>query len=483
MSSTSTLANNDYTLTLPLVTQIRTVIKGSPFVKADGCTYLPHPSSVDKDPIRYDEFLANAEFDEFTAHTERVMIGRMKLDDLVFTPENRLSYLAQDVDKDGLSMRGLAESCCKNVMEVGFHILLCDYKGVLDLKEGELPSKQQIKDANPRPTIKQYARENLIDWSFARINGGRQFNYMLLTESREEVNPDTGERSDVTIYLKLGLDDVGYFQQKIEQSTLEDNGGDWGEKRYIEVNGKPLKFIPVSIAADKEVNGSLPTELGFLYSIGELALYRYRMSGKYKECLSNLLPTLHVTGVSKTDWEDFELINGRATVASGVFTPNIWSGDNVNFQLLESSQSLQQFLDFFEDNKNKVRALGGSFKTDNTVQRTATEVIAESESITAILSPIADNVESAIAWQIAYCAMFEGFIDQMSIADYVEIIEFSLNKEFAASKLTVDEIKALLDVHLSGLLPKSEFLKIMEIGGRTVSSAEELLSRLGDGEM
>lgn len=486
MSATVISQNTECTTMLPLVTQIRDIIKGSPFVKVKGTTYLKHPSSVDKDPVRYDTFISNAEFDEFTAHTERVMIGRMKLDDGIFVPPAGLEYLLQDVDKDGLSMRGLTESCCKNVMEVKWHLLLSDYKGVMDLPDGEKPSAQQIKDANPRATIKQYARENVADWSYSRINGRRQLNYLLLTESGEEVSADTGEREDVTVYLKLGLDDTGYFQQKRTESALSASGGDYGEKHYIEVGKSILKFIPVTIACDEEFEGgSLPMELGFLSAIGDLALYRYQMSGKYKECLSALLPTLHVTGVDKTGWEDFEAINGRKSVASGVFYPNIWTGENVKFQLLESSQSLQQFLDFFEDNKNKVRALGGSFKTDNTVQRTATEVVAESESITAILNPIADNVESAIAWQIAYCAMFEGKVkaEQEALAAYVEALEFALNKDFAISKLTVEEVKALLDVYMSALLPKDEFLKIMEAGGWTQSSAADLLDKLDDGDM
>lgn len=476
MSETTINAHDDYSLMYDNIIQIRDVIKGSPFIKDKGTTYLEHPSSVDKDPQRYREFISGAEFDEFTGNTERVMIGRMKLDDAKFEPDSRLSYLQNDVDGDGLSMRGLIESCCSNVMEVKWHVLLSDYKGFTSAPLDAV-SMQDIQDAKQRATIKQYARESLLDWGFSRINGVYQVDYMVLCESCLVRDPESGDKSTIESYLKLAIDDIGYYQQKQTSSLLSENG--WGEKHYILVGGKNLKFIPVSIVCDEEfAAGCLPQQLGFLSAIGDLALYRYRVSAKYKEALAALVPTMHVTGVSNTDWEIFKEVNGRSYVSSGAFDPNIWPSENTKFQLIESKQSLQQFIDYFEDNKNKVRAAGGVFKTDNTVQRTATEVLTEAETTTSILRPIADNVESAVVEQVAYCAMFEGLVSQDDVYKYTGEVELALSKEFAINKLSVEEVKVLLDVYMTGLLPKDEFLTILEMGGWTNSSAEDLLKRI-----
>lgn len=479
--------NPDYTFMAAHVKQIRDIVRGSVFIKAARSLYLPHPSSVDttspEQMERYNNYIAGAEFDSFTDTTKRTMLGKLKLDDITFEPPSGLEYLAEDVDKDGLSMKGLIESCSGNVLEVKWHLLLTDYKGMSDLSIGDTEySAQDVKDANPRATIKQYPRESVVDWDFERINGAMQLTYLLLREVGAEVNHETGAREKIESFLKLGLDDEGYYQQKRTDSV----GGNssFGEKNYLTVNKKPLNFIPVSIACDEGFEaGEMPIELGFLAPIGDLAMARYRVSAKYKEAMSAFVPSMHVMGVDQQVWEDFQAVNKRDFVTSGAFTPNIWGGEagQVTVSLLEAQGSLQQFTDYFEDNKNRVRAAGGVFKTDSKVQRTATEIVEEANTATSVLMPIAINIESAIRWQIAYCALFEGKVTQEKLGDYVEAIELHLPKDFGASKLTVEEVKGLLEVFGMGLLPRDEFLKIFELGGWSISSAEDLLAKLDNG--
>lgn len=483
------ISNNPaYDFMIPHVLKVRDAVRGSVFVKAKRNIYLPHPSSVDitstMQQERYAQYLAGAEFDEFASTTKRVMLGKAKLNDIQFEAPKGLDYLAQDVDKDGLSMKGLIESCFGDVLEVKWKLLLCDYKGMSELDTGETEySAQDIADANPRPTIKQYPRESVVDWDFARINGVMQLTYLVLREVGCEIDHETGGRTNVNSYLKLGLDETGYYQQKKTDSS--DGASSYGEKNYLTVNNMPLDFIPVSIACDEEFNGdNLPVELGFLAPIVDLALARYQVSAKYKEAMNAFIPSMHIMGVDQEVWDDFKEVNGgRDFVASGAFSPNIWGGDagQVRVELLEAKGSLQQFTDYFEDNKNKVRAVGGVFKTDTSTQRTATEILEEASTATSVLLPIADNVESAVKLQVAYCAMFEGLVDKDSLHDYVNEIDLTLARDFAATKLTTEEVKVLIETYSAGLLPKDEFLKVFELGGWSVSSAEELLNNLETG--
>lgn len=482
--------NPEYHISAPFLEQMRDTVRGSMIVKVKGQRYLPHPSNVDTESDeqkeRYRKYLHGAEFSDFTGHTKRVMLGKLKLDDMEFMPPGGLEYLAEDTDKDGLSMRGLVESCCGNVLETKWHLLLADYKGLSELDTSEVePSAQDVKDANPRATIKQYRRENVLDWDFARINGRMQLTYLLLLEVGSDVDHDTGSREDVKSYLKLGLDEKGYYQQKRTDSVLSYET--YGDRVYLEVNGKPLDFIPASIVADEEIDtGHLPLELGFLSPIGDLALHRYNVSAKYKESLNAFIPSMHITGVDANVWETFKEVNQRNFVASGPGMANIWSGtsDNpVEVSLLEAAGSLQQFDNYFEKNKNEVRAIGGVFKADQTVQRTATEISAEIKTSTAVLVPIACSVESAIKWQIAYCALFEGLTTVENVHNYMHDIELCLNKDFEINKLTVEEVKGLLEIYNTGLLPKEEFLRLMEFGSWTISKAEDLLNQLDSGEL
>ena len=116
--------NQEYSFMIPHILKVRDAVRGSVFVKAKRNIYLPHPSSVntesDIERQRYNQYLTGAEFDDFTGHTKRVMLGKAKLDDLKFEPPTGLEYLTEDVDKDGLSMKGLVESCYGDVLEVGW---------------------------------------------------------------------------------------------------------------------------------------------------------------------------------------------------------------------------------------------------------------------------------------------------------------------------------------------------------------------------
>lgn len=480
MSTFSISYNPEYSLMAKAIMQIRDVVKGSPFIKGKGRIYLPHPSSVDTSSPesieRYNTFIAGAEFDDFTATTKRVMIGNLKFEDMTFEPDAKLNYLIEDVDKDGLSMKGLAESCAGNDLEVKWHLLIADYKGLSELGIREV-SAQDVIDANPRATIKQYARETVKDWDFARINGAMQLTYLVLEECSQVVNQETGARETVTSYLKLALDETGYYQQKHSDST---NSIDWGEKSYVSVGGSVLQFIPATIVCDEEIpSGKMPMELGFLSAIGDLALYRYRVSADYKEALSMYKPSMHITGVNDQTWETFVAVNKRDYVGSGPVA-NIWDED-VEVKLLEASGSMVQYKDYFEDNKNRVTALGGVFKTEATIQRTATEVIAEAQTTTSVLIPLANNIESGLRWQVGYCAMFEGIVKPENVGDYVRDVKLNLAKDFGISKLSTEEVKALIELNMAGHLPREELLKILSMGGWLISDVDNIISQLEEG--
>lgn len=483
-SSSKFIGNDSYTLMLPEVEKVRDCIAGEFFVKQKGSEYLPHPSSVDKTSpeqrMRYKMFIDNAEFDEFPDSTERVMIGKLKLDDIQIELPQKISYLESDSDGDGLSLNGLAELCCRNALEVKWMFLLADYQGLSDLDVHSL-SIQELEQANPRATIKQYTRENILDWSFSRIGGKMQLTYILLRECSIQTDPESMTEEKVYSWLKLAIDDDGYYQQKYV-SAVKDGEITEGEKNYPAVNGSTLDYIPGVFASDEEMPvGKLPEKLGFLNSICDLALARYRTNARYKESLDGLQPMINIYGVDDSDWETYKEINKRNYAAVGVSSPNIWPSETTKVEILNSNAAFDPWEREFDKNTKTVRALGGVFKTDITTQRTATEIINESENQLAVLYPMVDSVEEAVKTAIWYCGIFEGIYKPEG--DVPEDIIFEMPRDFAATKLSVEEVKALADLFMAGLMPKEELIKIFELGGWTISKTEDLLTQLNEGFM
>ena len=83
--------------------QVRIAIEGSPAVKQKGKEYLPSPETVTyTDPERkaqqdkhYKKYLLNAEFDEYTAQTMAVMLGKLNLSDARIEMYFKLSGTSQ----------------------------------------------------------------------------------------------------------------------------------------------------------------------------------------------------------------------------------------------------------------------------------------------------------------------------------------------------------------------------------------------------
>jgi len=306
-----------------------------------------------------------------------------------------------------------------------------------------------------------------------------QLTYILLREISSKLDQESMTRKNTTAYLKLGIDEQGYYQQKIVESEM--GGSSEGEKNYVKINNVNMQFIPVEIVVDTEIQGGyMPLKAGYLTAISNLALSRYRVSAVYKEGLYALLPTMNVFGMDSTNYDTFKEVNGRSYLASGVFTPNFLPSVDMKVELVESSLSLKQFQEFFDRNEKLVKAEGGTFKTDGAVQRTATEIVAEGEQQNNTLEPMVSSIEDSMARVIAYCGLFEGIYTIEQAQSMPEDIVIKMNRQFAVSKLSVEEVKELREGVSAGLLTKKVYLELLVQGGWDLGEVDELLNDLAN---
>lgn len=475
-----------YTEMLNEITEVRDCVLGEHFVKKRGYTYLPHPSQIDKvskeQIARYDLYKKGAEFDEIPAQTLKSLVGKIKADDTDIEIPAKIEYLMDDVDKDGLSMVGLINWLSEEIPQTEYALLVADYEGLSDLELKEI-SIEELERSNPRGTIKQYTRENIWDWHFDRINGRMQLRYLMLREVGYSFDPVSHQRTVVDSFLKLALDENGnYYQQKIVQNA-DNKGFMESEPNYPTIRGQALSWIPAEIVASNEMtSGKLPIKAGWLSSICKAALSRYRVSADYKEAMRNLPPTTHVFGVGKTQWDQFKEINGHGYVATGAGAVNVWppsTGADVDVKIIGAEMSTEGYERYFEISEKKIRALGGSFPSDELRQRTATEVATESQAQTDKLTPMVNSIEQAISRMCAYVAMFEGLAPVENIEVWMkDNISIVMPREFAAQKLSTEEVKQHRENWMAGALTKEEYVKILEMGGWTISKADDLLSDL-----
>lgn len=477
----SVTLHDDLESMLPAIQAIRDAISGSSTVKSKTYTYLPHPSQADKTSAqakaRYATYIGGAEWSGFPEQTERSMLGRLQVHNATIDLPTAIDYLKEDIDGDGLSLKGAMHQTAKNILEVKWHFLLADYAGLPELDLSNV-SIEDLAALNARAKIKQYTRENVVNWSHERINGSARLTFVMLREVGTDFDPQTKTHSKVTSYLILAVDDIGYYQQKITETN--DGAEVEGEKSYVMVGGQNLKWIPCEIVTDGENDaGSMPKETGFMGNICDLAYSRYRVSADYKEAMRNLPPTTYIQGMDEPAWKTFQEVNGRSYIATGAGAVNLMDS-NVQVEIVGADTQLESYERYFENNKKEVQALGGVFKDDTGAAKTATEARQDNAEQTAVLNDIVSGLEAGFKRILAYCAMFEGIFAPDQVEQNLDQIKIAMVDDFNKSKLTVEEVKEIQNLYMSGLYTLRMAIDALIAGGWAEGDAEEIMNSLQD---
>lgn len=473
--------HDQYSAMLPLIERMRAAVKGEPFVKAKGRTYLPYPSVIDdgspESVEAYNKYLSSAEFDEFPRQTLQSMTGRMKISETNIDLPDGIKYLASDSDGDGLSMYGAITDAIGDILQVKWRILVADYQGLSGVDLTAL-SKAELAALNPRATIKSYTRENVVNWWFNRINGKLQLAFIMLQEVGSTFDLKNYKRDTATSYLILALDEQGnYYQQKLVKSA---DGIQEGARSPVTVGGAPLKWLPVQIVSDGELpSGSMPAELGYLSPIVDKAYHSYTVSADHKEALRNLCPTINTSGWTEQKHALFTKVNGRSFIATGSGVVNNLP-EGVTADVIGGDTGFEGYQWYFDNLAGKVRAMGGSFKTDQVSNKSATEAAIDASEQNAFLDCLATSVEAAFSRVCLYCGMFEGLWSQDSIEDSLDQITIAMPRDFAQQRMSEQEALAIIQIYMAGLYTKDEAIEMMEQGGWTVSKAEDLINAVGE---
>jgi hypothetical protein len=468
---------------LPEIVKIRDCVKGAAFVKAKGQLYLPHPSALDTTSpeavLRYNQYKANAQFQGIPKQTLRTWVGKIDPEKTQVELPERIDYLQGDVDGDGLKLKNAISQTLANILAVKWHVLVADYQG-LTVENQNNVSATDIKKAKLRAVIKQYTRENVFNWHFERINNVMQLSYILLREELESFDPDSMMRTKYNSYLALALDEKGeYYQQRFDDYS-DGRALQVGGRHYAKVAKAPLKWLPVSIVLDEpQQAGVMTMELGYLSPIVDLTLHNYVISADKMETLNAGKPTLNYYGVDTNAWDQFKIVNERSYVAVGLAV-NLWSKE-VTAEYVSAQNDITGYTETMRANDDEMRSLGASFPTDSTVDKTATEVDADSAEQAARLTVAAQCVEDAWRFMLLCCGMFEGLWAQENIESNLDQVVLTMNKEFSKREMSPQKAQQILAAVSSGVITKNQGLKSWVKGGYAPDDYETMVAEMDAG--
>lgn len=470
--------HDDYALLLPEMEKVRDCSEGSQAVKRKNYTYLPHPSQINKtspeQQQRYIEYKNGAEFPDYVASTKKTLLGKMRVNSSSIELPDSIEYLTEDSDGDGMSAYSAMEHSCGEVLEVKYHFLVADYQGLTDVDTSSV-SIADIERINPRATIKQYSRESLINWHASRINGKMQFDYLEFIEHGTEFDKATGTSTEVQSCLILALDaDGNYYQQK---RVYGKDGVQDGEPSPVLVGGLPLKWLPISIATDEPMPaGVLSKKLGFLHQLSDLAIHSYNTSAVYKETIRAMVPTKHTSGWKDGDFDLFKQINGdRDYAITGGYGINNYP-EGIETGVTSCAAELGGIQWALDRNDKQAASLSG--ESDSMVQMSATEAAIVAAEQNALLESLASGVEQAWAMQFLYCGMFEGLWSQDDIEANMDQITVSIPRSFSKPKLSVDEVRTVMELQSGNHISRKELIRQLEQGCWLLADAEEMMKEI-----
>lgn len=472
--------HSDYANTLAQVTETRDAVMGEWRIKSKKYEYLKHPSQVDQtspeQQARYDCYIHGAEFPGDTELTLNSMVGKMRLGNAVIKVPDPVAYLLEDSDGDGLPMTGAIEYVARDIPQAKFSIAVADYKGLTEVPQGAV-SIADVEAANPRAVIKHYARESMANWAFGTRNGINQLIYAEFEEKGTKIDIETGKHEEVVPSLILALDEEGNYYQQKKTDNPDSGEATVGDPSYVSVNGQPLKFIPIAFIADSAMpTGSIPQEFGYLSPIAKLCIKRYQVSADYKETMEANKPTKTTSGWTDGDMDIFKEVNGgRDYIAVGGYAVNNLPRD-VKMDISSPNADLGYFEKYFETAEKRTEKLGGVSVSDTRMTATEADIVAADQN--SRLESIASNIEAGFERLISYCMMFEGKTDQDKVMDYGDTIKVTLPRDFAKPKLSVEEVKVMIELVDKGYWSKDTLMNRLKEGGWTEKDVDTLLKEI-----
>tara|TARA_R110001632_G_scaffold205194_1_gene328860 strand:- start:2974 stop:4284 length:1311 start_codon:yes stop_codon:yes gene_type:complete len=394
-------------------TRVRDSFLGSDKIKSQGEVYLPKLSSQDKD--QYTAYVMRAMYVNAIKNTVQGLVGAvMRIDPVIKAPD-RILELSQDITGTGVSLNDFISNMLSEQLLMG-------RQGIL------------IDRTEDRAYLSGYTTEQMTNWMDGVI---------VLKETY--VSHDINDVYDMTYevqYRELMIDEDGKYLVRIWR---ENTGWNVWNEIYPTKVGQALDVIPFVALSGNELNLN-PTQPPLL-SLVDTNLSMYRTSADLEHGRHfTALPTPYVTG-----------IDGDSELKIGSGSAWILPDSSSKAGYLEfTGQGLQALEKAVEEKRGIMASLGASLlQTEKSGVESAEAVRLRQNSETSVLVGAVLSVQEGIAKALSFMAEWEGVSGD---------IEVELNTDFSDTKISAQDLTALMGAWQSGGISHETFLHNMKKG-------------------
>ena len=394
-------------------TRVRDSFLGSDKVKEKGEVYLPKLSSQDKKS--YESYVMRAMYVNAIKNTVQGLVGAVMRIEPVINAPDRILELAQDITGTGVSLKDFISNMLSEQLLMG-------RQGIL------------IDRTEDRAYLSGYTTEQMTNW---------MDDVIVLKETY--VAHALNDAYDMTYevqYRELMLDEDNKYVVRIWRDS---QGWSLWNEIYPTKVGQSLDEIPFVALSGNELNLN-PTQPP-LMSLVDTNLSMYRTSADLEHGRHfTALPTPYVTG-----------IDGDSELKIGSGSAWILPDSSSRAGYLEfTGQGLQALEKAVEEKRSIMASLGASLlQTEKTGVESAEAVRLRQNSESSVLVGAVLSVQEGIAKALSLMAEWEGVSGD---------IEVELNTDFSDTKISAQDLTALMGAWQSGGISHETFLHNMKKG-------------------
>jgi len=394
-------------------TRVRDSFLGSDKVKEKGEVYLPKLSSQDKKS--YESYVMRAMYVNAIKNTVQGLVGAVMRIEPVINAPDRILELAQDITGTGVSLKDFISNMLSEQLLMG-------RQGIL------------IDRTEDRAYLSGYTTEQMTNWMDDVI-------VLKETYVAHALN-DTYDMTYEVQYRELMIDEDGKYVVRIWRDS---QGWSLWNEIYPTKVGQALNEIPFVALSGNELNLN-PTQPP-LMSLVDTNLSMYRTSADLEHGRHfTALPTPYVTG-----------IDGDSELKIGSGSAWILPDSSSRAGYLEfTGQGLQALEKAVEEKRSIMASLGASLlQTEKSGVESAEAVRLRQNSESSVLVGAVLSVQEGIAKALSLMAEWEGVSGD---------IDVELNTDFSDTKISAQDLTALMGAWQSGGISHETFLHNMKKG-------------------
>ena len=412
--------------------RIRDAVGGEDAVKKAQTNHLPKPSG--QDDHEYHQYLMRAMFYGASGRTVQGLLGAIFRKPPMIDIPRALEEAAENITLTGVDLETFAKRVCEEVISMGRYGILVDRSA-----EGEFSQAY----------FRGYTAESIINWRTRNVGGVVMLDQVILQEEDEVPAEDGFGSEERILYRVLLLDDDGFYKVCVYTETQTSAG----ERGYALIDeyepknrGERMNYIPFQFVS--HVGLTCDYQKSPILDLVNVNMSHYRTTADLEQ--ANYLtsqPTPYITNMRADLMDDYRIGSGSLWLLPEGSQVGMLEYQGAGLTSLETSLSRKESM---------MALLGARMLEDSRrVGETAETVRLRGSGESSILASISGTVSAALTQCLIWMAEWENITGEPMV---------QLNRDFLDSRLSAQELTALVSAWQQGAMPLDDLLYNLQRG-------------------